>query len=334
MKEIITKYLAGLATAGEQKKLLVWLRQEDNLIVFNSLKLEWKNGLDNEQLPAGSEKSWNMIQDQLLQNSFGRWRSSRRMNQFFRIAAIFFFAISAGSAVFFLTNQQVPGPEYYTSVMAENGQISKVELPDGSMVWLNSGSEISYNNSFAANNRNITLSGEAYFQITKNEEIPLIVNSGELQIKVLGTKFNVAAYKESEKINIVLESGKVEILNSKIASFEYELKPGELATFNKTDRTLGVGKVNTAKYTSWKDGIMNIYNQTLAELVKRLETRYNQKFEYAAELKNYHFTFTIKNEPLEETIDLMEKIAPIKAVQKEDIIEFKLDQKRKRAVDD
>ncbi len=72
----------------------------------------------------------------------------------------------------------------------------------------------------------------------------------------------------------------------------------------------------------------------MAELVERLELRYNQKFEYADELKDYHFTFTIKNESLDETIKLMEKIAPIKAVQKDAIIEFKLDKKRKKAVDE
>jgi len=332
MKSIVTKYLDGTATKAEQAKMLLWLRQKENRIVFNSLKLEWKKGLDSQQLPVGSEKSWSTIQDQLLQKSFNGWQSSRKMNQFFRIAAIFFFVLSLGSAVYFVSNQNKTIPEFYTSVVAENGQISKVELPDGSTVWLNSGSELTYSNLFAADNRNIDLSGEAYFEVTKNEDIPLIVSSGELQVKVLGTKFNVAAYPSSEKIDVVLESGKVELLSAEVESFRYELKPGELASFNKGNRGLNVSNVNTLKYTSWKDGIINIYDQTLEELVKRLETRYNQKFKYAEEIKDYHFTFTIKNESLDETIKLMEQIAPIKAVQKEHIIEFKLDEKRKRAV--
>lgn len=334
MKNIITKYLDGTATTAEQAKMLLWLRQKENRIVFNSLKLDWKKGLDNEQLPVGSEKSWNTIQDQLLQKSYKGWQNSRKMNQFFRIAAIFFFVLSLGSAVYFVSNQQKPTAEYFTSVVAENGQISKVVLPDGSMVWLNSGSELSYSNLFATDNRNVDLSGEAYFQVTKNEDLPLIVSSGELQVKVLGTKFNVNAYTESEKIEVVLESGKVELLSSKSEAFQYQLKPGEKATFNKADRELDLSRVNTIKYTSWKDGMINIYNQPLDELVERLELRYNQKFEYVKELKDYHFTFTIKNESLDETIKLMEQIAPIKAIQKDDIIEFKLDKKRKRAVDE
>jgi transmembrane sensor len=153
-------------------------------------------------------------------------------------------------------------------------------------------------------------------------------------VKVLGTKFNVSAYPSSANIDVVLESGKVELLSTAVESFQYQLKPGERATFDKSNRGLNVSNVNTAKYTSWKDGMINIYNQPLEELVKRLETRYNQKFRYSETLKDYHFTFTIKNETLDETIKLMEKIAPVKAVQKEDIIEFKLDEKRKKAVDE
>ncbi len=84
------------------------------------------------------------------------------------------------------------------------------------------------------------------------------------------------------------------------------------------------------KYTSWKDGILNIYNQPLVEVVKRLEKRYNQKFEFADELKDFPFTFTIKNEPLDEIIRIMEKIAPIKTKQEENVIVFQLDTEKVR----
>ena len=96
--------------------------------------------------------------------------------------------------------------------------ISKVELPDGSMVWLNSGSEISYSNRFALDNRDVKLTGEAWFQAAKNTEIPMLVNSGEIQIKVVGTQFNVSAYPESGFIDVVLEEGTVQLLNKNVQS--------------------------------------------------------------------------------------------------------------------
>lgn len=333
MKSIITKYLEGRASDEEQKELLTWLRNKENSIDFNSFKLEWKKGLNKEQLPEGSKGSWNLIQDHLLHKSYNGWQSTRKINIFFRYAAILFFVISVGSAFFFISNSRFQTPVFYTSVVAENGQISKVELPDGSEVWLNSGSELSYSNLYAAENRKLNLNGEAYFQVNKNDEMPFVVCNGELRVKVLGTKFNVSAYNETETIEVVLETGKVELLSSEVESFQYTLNPGDRAIFNKTDRRLNVGVVNTAKYTSWKDGMIHIYDQTLEELAKRLEKRYNQKIIYSEEIKDFHFTFTIKNESLDEIIELMEKVTPIKGIQKDDIIEFKIDKNRKRDVE-
>ncbi len=333
MQNIVTKYLEGRATEAEQAKLLQWLRVKKNNLDFHRFRLVWKNSLDENRFPGDGSESWNQIQAQLLQKSYNGWQNSRKMNQFFRIAAIFFFVISIGSLAYFFANQEESLPEFYTSVMAENGQISKVELPDGSLVWLNSGSEITYSNFFASNNRNIKLVGEAYFQVTKNKELPLVVDCDELQVKVLGTQFNVAAYPENDFVDVVLEEGSVELLNKKVESFSYKLRPGERAMFDKSDRKLAVSNVNTSKFTSWKEGIINIYDQSLEELTKRLETRYNQEFEFDDDVKNFHYTFTIKNESLDEIIKLMEKITPIKATQKQDTISFKLDKNKKRMVD-
>ena len=94
-----------------------------------------------------------------------------------------------------------------------------------------------------------------------------------------------------------------------------------------------VSEVNTSRYTSWKDGIINFYNLNLEEVVMRLETRYNQKFEYDAEVKDNLYTFTIKNEPLHEILRLMENITPIKAEQKDELITIKLDKNKKREVE-
>ena len=333
MKKIITNYLEGKATKEEQEELLAWLRNKKNRIDFNSYSLDWQKSLDKNQLPEGSEKSWNNIQTQLLQKSFNRWQKSLKMHRFLRVAAIFFFVISIGSLTYFLSDRREKAAEFYTSVIAEFGQISKIKLPDGSMVWLNSGSEITYSNNFASENRDIKLVGEAYFQVTKNEELPLIVDCEELQVKVLGTKFNVTAYPKSKHIDIVLEKGSIELLDREVESFSYKIKPGELAKFDKTNRRLLISNVNISKYTSWKEGVINIYNQTLEELTERLEVRYNQRFKLNDDVKDFHFTFTIKNESIDEIIKLMEKISPIKAIQKKDTIIFKLDKNRERMVD-
>lgn len=333
MKEIIIKYLEGRATEAEQAELLEWLRIKKNRIDFNSVSLVWKKSLNDQEYPGKSEETWNKIQAVLLQKSYNGWQKTKKLNQLFRIAALFFLFLSIGILTYYFTTSGIKKTEQYTSVIAENGHISKVELPDSSVVWLNSGSKISYSNSFALTNRNINLTGEAYFQVTKNKKLPLIVTNGELQVKVLGTQFNVSAYPECGEVSVVLESGSVEMLNPNIESFHLKLKPGERAVFNKTSNKLQVSNVNTSKFTSWKEGIINIYNQTLEEVVEKLETRYNQKFILDNEVKNYIYTFTIKNESLDEIIQLMEKITPVKAEQKNDTILFKTDKNKQKRVE-
>lgn len=332
MKDTAFKYFEGRATDAELEKLLDWLRKKENRIVFNSYRLDWKKSLEPGQFPGGGRESWNRLQAALGQKSYNRWQKSRKMEQFFRVAAIFFFVVSLGSLVWYFTHQPQTIPETYTSVIAENGQISKVELPDGSLVWLNAGSQIIYNNFFSTENREVSLSGEAYFDVTKNETLPLVVDCNGLKVKVLGTRFNVNAYETGKKAEVVLEKGAVELLNANSTTGFYRMKPGERVNINLETNQYAAGMVNTARYTSWREGIINIYDLSIEDLVKRLEKRYNQQFELAPEVKNFRYTFTIENEPLEDVLKLMERITPVKVEQTDETIKIELDKKKLKEV--
>jgi ferric-dicitrate binding protein FerR (iron transport regulator) len=332
MKETVFKYFEGLATDAELEKLLDWLRKKENRLVFNSFRLDWKKSLEPNRFPGGGEESWNRLQAQLGQKSYNRWQESRKIQQFFRVAAIFFFVISIGSMAWYFTHQPKNIPETFTSVMAENGQISKVELPDGSLVWLNAGSKMTYNNFFSAENREVILTGEAYFDVRKNENLPLIVDCNGLKVKVLGTRFNVNAYDVGKMAEVVLEEGVVELFNSTTNDNFYRMKPGERIKVNLQNSQYSAGMVNTARYTSWREGIINIYDLSMEDLVKRLEKRYNQPFELTSEVKKLRYTFTIENEPLEDVLKLMERITPIKVKQTEETIKIEIDRKKLKEV--
>lgn len=330
MKELIEKYLNGKADTSEQAELLAWLRVKGNKNTFNRQKQAWKKNLDSDELPFGSDQSWNRIQDHYLQNGYQNWQITKRINWYFKVAAAIFFMTSLGSLVYFYPKNQTS--EVYTNVIADNGQVSKVMLPDSSYVWLNSGSELTYSNLYAIENRDIQLNGEAYFDVKRNTGLPFEVSSGEIVVQVLGTTFNVNAYPESEKIDVTLLSGKVKLNSSQSNSFEYELSPGEHASFNKESRTIKVENVNTERLVSWKEGILNVYDLSLDEVMIRLEKRYNQKFVGEEEVLDFHFTFSINDETLDEILDLMTRIAPIDVEQKGDVIEFILDEERNKKV--
>lgn len=323
MKSTIKKYLSGKSSANEQKDLLDWIRKDDHLSEFQSAKSKWKDEILKEEIPAEFQQDWQNIQNNMLGQMQSEMQRTQRTLRFFRYAAIFILLISVPSLLFFYSQSKQSNPLVYTIVAADFGQISKVVLPDSSVIWINSGSTIKYNNQFSATNREIELIGEAFFKVHKNKELPLIVSSSDLRVKVLGTEFGVMAYPEESSIQVVLEKGKVELTSSSHLNLRQEMKPGELASFNKEKKELIISKVNTGLFTSWKDGLINIYNLPLSELVIKLEKRYNQKFVIDDAIKNLPFTFTIKNENLSDILSLMEKITPIDAIQHGNVIELK-----------
>lgn len=335
MKEIIIKYLEGRASETEQNKLLEWLRNRQNRLQFRAHVSAWKESLDRDEFPGGGGNSWYSLQQDLLRRNYYKWHRSRKLQFAFRYAAIFFFLFSLSGVIWYFTGQQhAQERKKHTNLIAQGGQISRLELPDGTKVWLKTGGTISYNNDFSYANRNITLIGEAYFDVAKNEALPLVVNCNGLEIKALGTKFNAAAYPQDSAINVVLEEGLLALSIPGAESFQYRLRPGELGRFKKETRVLKVNRVNTHNYTAWRKGIISINDQTLEKVAERLEKRYNQEFEVDEEVKTLRYTFTIKSESLDQIISLMERITPVKAIHIEDVIRFEMDKNKKEVTDE
>lgn len=323
MKEIIEKYLSGKTDAQEYRQLLNWIRQNGHLRDFQKFKKDWESDGLMKEFPAGSKEKWNLLQGQLLRTTYIQLQKSKRNLRIFRYAAIFIAFVLMTAVGIKWIDRDSAEDVYYNIVKADAGQIANVILPDHTQVWLNSGSSIRYDNEFASTNREIELVGEAYFQVSKNPQLPLIVTGSPVQVKVLGTKFNISAYPDDKLFNVVLEEGKVELISDVYKNFRKELIPGELAAFNKGSKEMAVKKVNVELHTAWKDGIINIYNLPLDEVVVKLAKRYNQKFEVDEEVKQIRYTYTIKNESLSDVLRLMETITPVVAVQKGEIISLK-----------
>lgn len=327
MKSTIKKYLSGKSSEKEQKELLEWIRKDNHLAEFQDSRKEWKNEIANEAIPSDYQESWNNIQNILFGRMQSELQRTRRTLNFLRYAAILVVLISIPMLALFFSQTSPSIPLTYTTVAADLGQISKVVLPDSSVIWINSGSTIRYNNQFSETNRDIDLIGEAFFKVQKNTALPLIVNSYDLRVKVLGTEFSVMAYPEERNIQIVLEKGKVELTATSDSHFKQEMNPGEMACFDKKKKELSVSIVNTILYTSWKDGLINVYNLPLNEVVIKLGKRYNQQFMIDDEIKNLPYTFTIKNENLNSILSLMEQITPVDAIQHDNVIELKYKRK-------
>lgn len=194
-------------------------------------------------------------------------------------------------------------PMGYHTLTVPRGAEYNLTLADGTHIWMNADSELKYPIKFTGENREVYLKGEAYFDVAPDASCPFIVNVGELNIRVLGTSFNVMAYADEARIETTLESGRVEIRQNRK---EVELQPGMQAVYEKSSGKLSSRKVNTLLYTSWKDSQMVFEELRLEELFNRLGRWYDVDVFYQNnELKDIRLTGNLsKHEHISAILDL------------------------------
>ncbi len=322
METTIKKYLEGRASREEMIGLVAWLDKEENQISFKETKSEWKARRDGQSVSCYTLFELDKFKSKLLNEHSGRIRRLNLAQNFYKYAALLLLFISIGGLYFYISKSG-GGPAVYNTVMAENGQVSKALLPDSTMVWLNSGSSLTYSNRFGIENRNMELSGQAYFDVSENKALPFVVSCGEIKVKVLGTQFTAETYHDNLEVSIILIEGAVELTASSSNKTFAGLQPNEMMVYNKQNNTFKITEVVAEKYTSWRDGIIHIYDQPLKDAVTKLQKRYNQKIIVEKGLEDYKVTFSVRNENFNEVMDVLLAITPAKAYQEGEIIYLK-----------
>lgn len=177
----------------------------------------------------------------------------------------------------------------YNTLIVPRGKKSQVKLPDGTLVWLNAQSSLRFPVAFNSAKREVTLEGEAYFDVEKDEKKPFIVHSGIVQVEVLGTSFNFRAYDRI--VYTTLEKGKVRVSDN---TSSLTLTPGEQASFNTGTGAARKAPVFTRLYTGWKDGELYLEDQSLGNIAVMLSRSYDYEFEFEdSSLKDIRFTVDI-----------------------------------------
>ncbi len=298
--------------APEQKQAIYSeIKKDENpKNLFKKAKMIWALMSSSRKAPDHKiEASYRNIHERIF---------SRRMifsiPGYLKYAAILILLIGLPALTFYLGRQSNTGFDpaiRNTSVVAERGQISKVILPDSSVVWLNSGTVLTYDHDYGYKNRDLQVEGEAYVTAAKNKDLPMMVASGDLRVKVLGTRFNVNGYPEEESIKVILEAGQVELLNSSVKKFRYQMEPGQVAKFIRRTGEVLIRDVRAQNYTNWKNGELIFVETPMDEVIMRLE----RKFDIETEIKNPDiyksvFTANFKTESLEEILDYVRYSCP------------------------
>ncbi|MEZ5104092.1 MAG: DUF4974 domain-containing protein [Draconibacterium sp.] len=224
-----------------------------------------------------------------------------------RIAAILFIPLAIG--FFFSVQRNTFSNIEVQTISTPYASKTSFELPDGSVVYLNAGSSLTFPEKFTGKKRLVKLDGEAYFDIKKSKQ-PFEVETSILIVNVLGTAFNVMAYKNSIP-EVTLERGKV-VVRSK-SDIQKTLKPGEQAIIDTLANSISVNKVETELFTSWINNRLIFKNEPLGNIVQRLERWYNISIDIKdISLTNKRLNATIEYESISEVMELLQITLPIK----------------------
>lgn len=180
--------------------------------------------------------------------------------------------------------------KYNTLKIPRGGEYFLI-LSDSTKVWLNSETTLRYPVQFASGIRNVELTGEAYFEVARNEKVPFIVTSGNQQVKVLGTHFNISSYADNQNIYTTLVEGKVEVSLENNPEARLILNPSEQSTIDKNGSLIQKRKVDVNQFVAWKDGRFVFQDQKLEDIMKTLAKWYDVQVVFNREkLKNVRFT--------------------------------------------
>jgi transmembrane sensor len=211
-------------------------------------------------------------------------------------------------------------PVFYTAI-APKGSVSQMILPDNTLVYLNAGSELKYTEENQKNlldgkggSRKVFLTGEAWFDVSKNEKKLFVVHTPFYNVEVLGTQFNVKAYPNDDEVVATVEGGSVKVVSSECFTIKeaQTLQPGEQLVYTK-NKGISISKVNTRRFTAWKNNKLIFINMNLRELFVLLERKYGVDIDVADDMVlDYHYDSTITNETILEVLDLIAETLPIK----------------------
>ena len=210
-------------------------------------------------------------------------------------------------------NGEIEEKPIYHTISTPVGGEYHFTLADGTMVWLNSSSQLIFPTRFTGNTREVLVEGEVYFDVQHDESKPFIVRVNDVSVQVLGTKFCISAYPENEGVMTTLVQGAVQVMSG---DNQVVLKPGYQAVVDPHAGTISQRAVELSLYTSWVRGIFEYENMELKDIVVQLARWYDVQFTFSApEYKERRFTGVIrKYEDLNDVLDMIEKTTNVKFI--------------------
>jgi ferric-dicitrate binding protein FerR (iron transport regulator) len=291
---LLSRILTGEATLEEKKEFYDTLKdnQEEEQLFYEVKSLWIRASLQKTIVNPDAEfdQLWKKIKQTERPVAFAIGK------RILRYAAIILVTLSLGGlSGYFLVKdhyeQNNAGTQTYTAM---KGNVSIIEFSDGTKIWLNSDSRLTYHEDLKGKQRLAELTGEAYFEVKHRDDFPFKVQVGQLVIRDLGTTFNIKAYPEDRYVETSLVEGEVDILTKK-GNPLVVLKPGESVLYFPEEKKIELRSVSNNVLSAWRDGKFVIRDQRLEDIFKELSRWYNVRFSFEKQdLRDYRFTGNIK----------------------------------------
>jgi len=302
---LIHRFIERETSEQENGEILHWVsaseeNREEFRKIHRAIHLSSLKKLNSE---IDVDAAWGELKGRMEYSKPARKMTS--MNTILRVAASVLVVVSVGLGSIWIASQYKLQPEdKIVQFETPKGEKSRVILADGSTVWLNSQTVLSYN---TLKPREVNIQGEAFFEVKKMDGEPFeVLTSSGVKVKVTGTKFNLRNYPHESIIETTLEEGEVvvETINS---SKRTVLRPGQQARYNTHHRTIEIDKVEAEIYSLWRKNELHFENISFSELVPKIEQWYgvNISLEIGAGI-NDRFTLTIKTESLRELLNMLQ----------------------------
>lgn len=312
--DLIVSFLSGELKQEGRDELKAWIDEsEAHRRHFLQRQEMWFSALaEEENTRYNQEAAFRQFRQRVSAAKSGRRKSLVRSSwrMWMRYAAV----VALVGLVAYFSYRQGEGNLREAladiEVVAPMGSQAQMRLPDGTLVTLNAGSRMTYAQDFGVDNREVSLQGEGYFEVAHNEEIPFYVRSENLQVKVLGTKFNFRDYPEDRQVVVSLLEGKVALHNQIRQEADRCLMPDERVVLDKSD---GVMKIESTKRiesdTDWKKGRLSFDEVLLPEVIQTLERSYNVRITLKTDsLATYRF-YGIFNRTEQSIKEVLEALA-------------------------
>ncbi len=277
IQTLLFAYFSGELSGKEENELMQWLQSDNNNKILVAKMADWwamaHVPLFMSDMETDFKEHFNSLVDPVVPSKRKRFK----LNYLIRIAASILIILTVGLGSYYIgKNAETKNKRiaYYETIVP-NGSTSKVILPDKSVVWINAASSLKYHEDADLNIREIALEGEAYFEVATDSLKPFIVKTQGLDIKVLGTSFNVRSYMDNEEVDIVLVSGKVNI--SMENAMNETLTFNQKLSYNKESKAIDISVVQGTDYTTWTSGGLRFNQQSFPQIAKDLERKFNTR---------------------------------------------------------